>query len=57
MRRGRWYSRWYNWTGVVLWGAHVVMAHLGVYRCPRCKGKLNYRWWCKQCGSYRLPRR
>jgi len=50
-------SRWYKWTGLGLWAIHFVLAGVGVYRCPRCKGRLNYRWWCKQCGRYRLPAR
>ncbi len=50
-------SRWYKWTGLVLWAAHFVLAGAGVYRCQRCKGRLNYRWWCKRCERYRLPAR
>ncbi|MGO9658603.1 MAG: hypothetical protein ACLQVK_24195 [Acidimicrobiales bacterium] len=48
-------SRWYKWTGLGVWAAHFVLASVGVYRCPRCKGRLNYRWWCKRCRGYRLP--
>ena len=51
VRRGR----WYKWTGVALWAGHIVMARVGMYRCPRCKGPLNYRWWCKRCDRYRIP--
>jgi hypothetical protein len=53
MRRGR----WYKWSGLALSGVHFVLARVGVYRCPRCKAALNYRWWCKRCQRYRLPRR
>jgi len=42
---------------VVLWAGHVVLAQTGLYRCPRCRGKLNYRWWCERCRKYRLPAR
>lgn len=48
---------WYKWTGLVLWASHIVLARIGVYRCPRCHGRLNYRWWCKRCKRYRLPAR
>jgi len=51
MRRGRWWRR----LGLVFWFGHFVVAALGVYRCGRCKGALNYRWWCKRCQRYRLP--
>jgi hypothetical protein len=40
-----------------LWAGHFLLAKVGVYQCPRCKGRLNYRWWCKQCSRYRLPGR
>lgn len=49
--------RLYRAGGVVVWAAHVALSRLGVYRCPRCKGRLNYRWWCKSCQRYRLPAR
>lgn len=44
-------------AGLLVWSAHLVVARLGVYRCPRCRGRLNYRWWCKSCQGYRLPAR
>ncbi|MGC8627738.1 MAG: hypothetical protein ACP5VR_09340 [Acidimicrobiales bacterium] len=49
--------RLYRWAGVALWGSHVVLARAGFYRCPRCGGRLNYRWWCKRCQRYRIPAR
>jgi hypothetical protein len=53
MRRGR----WYKWSGLSLSAVHLLLAKVGVYRCGRCKGPLNYRWWCKRCKAYRLPAR
>jgi uncharacterized membrane protein len=50
-------KRVYEWAGVVLWASHVALARVGLYRCPRCKGRLNYRWWCARCQKYRLPAR
>lgn len=47
----------FKWTGLAAWAAHTLLARVGVYRCPRCKAKLNYRWWCKRCQRYRLPAR
>lgn len=46
-----------RWGGLVVWGSHVLLARIGAYRCPRCKSRLNYRWWCKRCMAYRLPAR
>ncbi len=53
MRRGR----LYKWAGLALWASHVALAWAGAYRCPRCKAKLNYRWWCSRCQRYRIPAR
>jgi hypothetical protein len=51
------HKRLYEWSGLALWATHVVLAKVGFYRCPRCKGRLNYRWWCERCRRYRLPAR
>jgi hypothetical protein len=50
-------KRLYRAGGLVVWGLHVGLSLVGVYRCPRCKGRLNYRWFCKTCQRYRLPAR